>query len=249
MARAAEAGDARLSALITRAEAGGRDPDRAIDWSRRPHRPPLIPPRLYRVLVSQLYHGERATLAMCERLMRELPDAGARRFIATQAADETRHAQLYARYLDGIGGLAPTDDAVQRTFDAALAWDGPWQGLVAAAHVVLESETVRLLQHSHTMFACPLLRDINARVVRDEARHLAFGRLYLKQKLGELSPSERRRIYRWVHGLWHECVYSWRGPLTILSWVNRGALRRLWQRHDRELCDVGLTASGDAHPR
>ncbi len=130
MARAADAGDSRLSALITRAEAGGWDPDRAIDWSRRPRRPPLIPPRLYRILVSQLYHGERATLAMCERLMRELPDAGARRFVATQAADETRHAQVYARYLDGIGGMAPTDDAVQRTFDAALAWDGPWQGLV-----------------------------------------------------------------------------------------------------------------------
>ena len=129
---AAEAGDSRLSALITRAEAAGRDPDRAIDWSRSPLRPLFIPPRLYRILVSQLYHGERATLAMCERLMGELPDAGARRFVATQAVDETRHAQLYARYLDGIGGMAPADDAVRRTFDAALAWDGPWQGLSVA---------------------------------------------------------------------------------------------------------------------
>ena len=153
---------------------------------------------------------------------------------------------MYARYLEGIGGIAPIDHAVERTFRAALAWDGPWQGLVVAAHMVLESETVRLLRHSPTMFSCPLLCEINARVVCDEARHLAFGRLYLARRLGELSPSERRRIYRWVFGLWHDSVYSWRGSLSILNWLNRGALRRLWHDHARALCRVGLITAPDA---
>ena len=79
MSRSVEPVDLRLGVLIARAEAGEWEPERAIDWSRRPVRPRLIPPRLYRTLVSQLYHGERATLAMCQRLMRELPDADARR--------------------------------------------------------------------------------------------------------------------------------------------------------------------------
>ena len=89
-----------LDKLTARAEAGVWDPARDIDWSDGPARPALIPPPLYRMLVSQLYHGERATLAMCERLGREISHPGARRFLAAQAADEARHAQAYALYLD-----------------------------------------------------------------------------------------------------------------------------------------------------
>lgn len=235
-----------LDKLIARAEAGVWDPARDIDWSDGPVRPALIPSPLYRMLISQLYHGERAVLAMCERLSGEISDAGARRFLATQADDEARHAEAYARYLDRIGGIGPVDPALRRTFEAALDWDGPWQGLMVAGHLLLESEAVRLLRRSPRMFSCPLLREINARVARDEARHLAFGRLYLRLHLGRLSRSERQRIHRWVHGLWRESVYAWRGPLTVLAWVNHRALRKLWRGHEAELRAVGLIEPGAA---
>ena len=236
----------RLDKLIARAEAGVWEPARDVDWSDGPVRPPFIPAPLYRMLVSQLYHGERATLAVCERLSGEISHAGVRRFLAAQAADETRHAQAYALYLDRIGGIGPVDPALRRTFEAALGWDGPWQGLMVAGHLLLESEAARLLRRSPRMFSCPLLREINARVAHDEARHLAFGRLYLRLHLRQLSRAERRRIHRWVHGLWHESVYAWRGPLTILSWVNHRALRRLWRGHEAELRAVGLIEQGAA---
>ncbi len=231
-----------LDDLTSRAETGAWDPLRDIDWSGGPVRPRFMPSPLYRALISQLYHGERATLAMCERLGREISDPSARSFLATQAADETRHAQAYALYLDRIGGIGRPDRVMQRTFEAVLGWEGPWQGLVVAGHVLLESEAVRLLQRSPYMFSCPLLRRINRRVVRDEARHLAFGRVYLRQRLGELSPSERQRIQRWVRGLWHDAVYARRGPLTLLSRVNRGALERVWRHHEDELRGIGLIA-------
>ena len=232
-----------LDDLTARAEAGAWDPVRDIEWSGGPVRPPLIPMPLYRALVSQLHHGERATLAMCERLGREIRDPRARRFLAVQAADEARHAEAYALYLGRIGGIARPDGALRLAFEAALEWDGPWQGLVVASHVLLESEAVRLMQRSPFMFSGPLLRRINRRVVRDEARHLAFGRIYLQRRLGEISPHERRRIHRWVHGLWHEAVYARRGPLSVLSSVNRGALQRVWRDHEKELRGIGLMAS------
>ena len=141
-----------LDKLTARAEAGVWDPARDIDWSDGPARPALIPPPLYRMLVSQLYHGERATLAMCERLGREISHPGARRFLAAQAADEARHAQAYALYLDRIGGIGPLDPALRRTFEGALGWHGPWQGLMVAGHVLLESEAVRLLRRSPRMW-------------------------------------------------------------------------------------------------
>ena len=135
------------------------------------------------------------------------------------------------------------DPAIKRTFAAALGWDGPWQGLVVASHVLLESEAVRLMQRSPYMFSCPLLRRVNRLVVRDEARHLAFGRHYLKSRLGELSPAEHQRIHRWVRDLWHQAVYGSRGPLSLRSWVNRDALRRVWQHHEGELAGIGLIGS------
>ena len=230
----------RLDDLIARAEAGAWDPARDIEWSGGPVRPRLLPLALYRSLVSQLYHGERATLAVCERLDREIPDPRARRFLAAQSADEARHATVYALYLERIGGIARPDPALRRSFEAALDWDGPWQGLVVASHVLLESEAVRLLQRSPFMYSCPLLRRINRRVVRDEARHLAFGRLYLARRMAEISLYERRRIHHWVHGLWHETVYARRGPLSVLTAVNRAALRGVWRDHEETLRSVGL---------
>lgn len=233
-----------IEALTARGAAATWDADTAIDWSVCPKRPMLVPPSIYRSLVSQLYHGERATMAMCDATQRAIPDAAARAFVAQQAADESRHATAYARYLDALGGVAPIDRAVEAAFGKALAWDGPWQGLVIAANVILESETVRLLQHSPNIFSCPLLRDINALVARDEARHLAFGRLYLTPHIAELSDAERVRIYDWLYEMWHDCVYAWRFPVSLLTWVNRPALARLWQRHQRALAEIGLIARG-----
>ena len=244
MALTADASLNLIEALTTRAADAAWDPDSAIDWGMRPARPRLVPPALYRTLVSHLFHGECATMAMCERLGRELPDAAARSFIAQQAEDEARHARTYARYLDALGGIAPIDGVVESTFAKALAWRGPWQGLVVAANIVLESETVRLLQRSPNIFSCPLLRDINALVARDEARHLAFGRLYLRPHIAELSAGERTHIYDWIRALWHECVYAWRFPVSVLTWVNRPALAHMWQRHDRALGEIGLIPHG-----
>lgn len=177
---------------------------------------------------------------MCERLAHELPDPAARAFVARQAADEARHAQAYARYLDAFGGIGPIDRAVERTFEKALAWHRPWQGLVVVANVVPESETVRLLQRSPNIFSCPQLREINALVARDKARHLAFGWLHLTAHKAALPAKGRQRIYDWVRDLWRDCVHPWRFPVSILTWVNRPALARLWQRHERAFGEIGL---------
>ena len=116
-------------------------------------------------------------------------------------------------------------------------------GIGRREHVLLESEAVRLLQRSPYMFSCPLLRRINRRVVRDEARHLAFGQHTLRRRLNELSPAERQRIYRWVGDLWHQAVHGRRGALSLLGCVNRGALRRVWLDHEAELRGIGLVGS------
>ncbi len=241
--------DPRLEALIAKAEAAPWTPDEAIDWSVRSVRPRFLSPARYRAMVSQLYHGECATLSICERLMNEVPDAQGVRFLATQIADERRHAQAFERYLEAFGGVAPVDPGLGGAYARALEWDGPWQGLAVAANVVLEAETVRLLQRSPRLFSCPQLRKINDLVTQDEARHLAFGRVFVAPHLETLSPEERRQIYAWILGLWRQCIYTRRGGLLSLVIKVKGrSLQRLWQAHNTALCQIGLVSESETVP-
>ena len=239
----------RLEALIAKAEAAPWTPDETIAWSVEPVRPRFLSPARYRAMVSQLYHGECAALSICKRLMNEVPDAQAVRFLATQVADERRHAQAFERYLDAFGGVAPVDPGLGGAYARALEWDGPWQGLAVAANVVLEAEAVRLLQRSPRLFSCPQLQEINDLVTQDEARHLAFGRIFLERHLKTLSPEERRHIYDWVLGLWRQCIYTPRGGLLSLVIKIKGrSLQRLWQAHNTALCQIGLVSESETVP-
>jgi hypothetical protein len=64
---------------------------------------------------------------------------------------------------------------------------------------------------SHRLYAglvadlrCPLLCALNRRILVDEARHLAFGRLYGGPRLAVLEPQERLALDRWLEGF-----YAW----------------------------------------
>lgn len=243
---AAAARDPRIEALIAKAEAATWPADDAAFWSSRPVRPRHISRAKYRAMVSQIYHGECTTLAVCKRLSDEIPDPLAARFLALQADEERRHAQMFERYLEPLGGIAPVDPGLGGAFARTLSWDGPWQAVAVAVNVILEAETIRLLLRSPHLFSCPKLRTIIDVVTRDEARHLAFGRLFIAPHLAALSVEERRRIYLWVLSLWRECIYTPRGGvLALVLRFKRRRLRRLWDGHNAAMCDIGLVSEGE----
>ncbi|MCH8183465.1 MAG: ferritin-like domain-containing protein [Proteobacteria bacterium] len=243
---AAAARDPRIEALIAKAEAATWPADDAAFWSSRAVRPRHISRAKYRAMVSQIYHGECTTLAVCKRLSDEIPDPLAARFLALQADEERRHAQMFERYLEPLGGIAPVDPGLGGAFARTLSWDGPWQAVAVAVNVILEAETIRLLLRSPHLFSCPKLRTIIDVVTRDEARHLAFGRLFIAPHLAALSVEERRRIYLWVLSLWRECIYTPRGGvLALVLRFKRRRLRRLWDGHNAAMCDIGLVSEGE----
>ena len=232
----------RFEALISKAEAATWSIEDAVDWSSPAVRPRLISRSKYRAMVSQLYHGECATLAVCERLVDEIPGPRAARFLATQIEDERRHAEMFERYLDPFGGIALVDPGLGGAFARALEWDGPLQGVAVAVNVILEAETIRLLRSPY-LFSCPKLQAINDAVTRDEARYLAFGRIFVGPHLATLSAEERRRIYLWVLSLWRECIYTSRGGLlTLVLRFKRRALQRLWDNHNNTMHQLGLVS-------
>ncbi len=215
-----------------------------IDW-RCPRRLPLWLTRdQVRVVISQLYHGEMATSRVCRAVLEELEPGPVRRCMAFQIEDELRHAAVYERYLEPLGGILPVDGNLARALDATATGPAGSLGTMVAFHVVVEGEVLRVQDSLARLLPCPLLKQINRRVARDEARHVAFGRLYLTGALAELPEDARRGLHRWVHDLWRQTANRSLSA-SAGNWAVRQRLRRWlqdgWCHHEAALRQVGLT--------
>ncbi len=207
--------------------------------------PRFLSERLYAQVISQFMHGERTTVRMCRRLMDVLDDADCRQFLETQIDDEMRHAAAYEFYLDHIGGPMPMDPNLNDALERILGWPDAPQGWLLGFHILLEGEVLRSFAKFQAFWPCPVLAEMNARISQDEARHVAFGKLFLKDTLRQLPANQRHQLGMMVKSLWQEA------GAAILSGVHvpgvfTGALRRRWladgwDHHRRALADIGLT--------
>ena len=234
----------RLSAQGRRAAAEG---DAEIDWDT-PIEPPIWMPRRGVVTaISQLYYGELAAIEMCERLLPQLGDPAAENFVRSQIADEKRHVAYYGRYLRRVGDIGTIEEGVAMAYDGALAWRGSYHGAIAAFHVVLEGEGLRLQSLYSRWFPCPLFRRMNALIARDEGRHVAFGKISLREKLRALPFEERLEILTWLRSLWFDCADAIRGdmPGAVSRLVGRSWAEEKWRRQHRTLVDIGLIAEDE----
>jgi hypothetical protein len=141
---------------------------------------------------SQFLHGEQGAMICAARIVQSVPDLDAKFYAATQTMDEARHAELYGRFLhEKIGLVYPINTELQALLNDTLSdsrWDMPYlgmqvliEGLALAAFGVLRDFTTK-----------PLPRQILAYVMQDEARHVAFGRMALRDYYRELSSAELR---------------------------------------------------------
>ena len=234
----------RIAELAAKGEAQAWRPARIIGRAVGISRPPFVPKRLYAAIISQFLHGELATAELCRRLISAIDDPVARRFLRTQVADETRHAEAYERYLAHFGGVRPMDANFRRAVEEALAWPGPPQARLLGFHVLLEGEALRTLADFQASWPCPVFARMNALISRDEARHVAFGKLFLADTLPNLPTTERRAIFYRVRGLWRatgDGVLSETWPPGFFTgrlrkrWLDDG-----WRQHLRAFAAVGL---------
>ena len=232
-----------LAALAGKASEGHRLSVTDFDWTRRPVLP-LIPSRkLFVRALSQFFHGERFAKCACHALLPRLAEPEARLCLEIQADDEARHAEIYRSYLERIGGVAPPEPPLARAAEAALAWRGAPEALILACHVLLESDALRLDRSVAGWSRCPLFQDISARIGRDEARHVAFGSIYLRGSLDALPLTERLVIHEWLRSLW--CIaaagifdrFTW---ATLPSHWRAGAVETRWSKRARDLQAAGL---------
>jgi P-aminobenzoate N-oxygenase AurF len=168
---------------------------------------------------SQFLHGEQGAMLCSARIVESVPDLDAKFYAATQVMDEARHAETYARFLKDKVGLAyPINPSLKALLDDTLSdsrWDLPYlgmqvliEGLALAAFGVLREQTSQ-----------PLARQILAYVMADEARHVAFGRIALRDAYAQLTPAERADREEFVLEGCHLMQERFRGEEV---WANLG---------------------------
>ena len=140
---------------------------------------------------SQFLHGEEGAMICSARIVESVPDLDSKFYAATQTMDEARHAETYARFLqEKVGLLYPINVHLKRLLDDTLRdsrWDMPYLGM----QVLIEGLALAAFGMLRDMTTVELPKQILAYVMQDEARHVAFGRLALRDYYAELTSAEK----------------------------------------------------------
>ena len=192
------------------------DASERIDWSQDldPENPMLMPDQMIRIYgspmwdkmndkeranlrrhsqawqISQFLHGEQGALMVTARIVETVPDINAKFYAATQVMDEARHVESYSRLLHEKFELAyPITPPLAALLEDVLS-DKRWDFNYLGMQVLIEGLALAAFHAIRDMSQNPLAAAVNAYVMQDEARHVAFGRLALRDYYPQLSSSE-----------------------------------------------------------
>jgi hypothetical protein len=140
---------------------------------------------------SQFLHGEQGAMIVSARIVESVPDLDSKFYAATQTMDEARHVETFAAFLqDKVGLMMPVNDDLAALLKDALEakdWDYAYLGM----QVLIEGLALAAFGVFRDMATNPLAKQLLAYVMQDEARHVAFGRLALRDYYKELTDKER----------------------------------------------------------
>ena len=141
--------------------------------------------------ISQFLHGEQGALVCTAKIVQQVPTMDAKFYASTQVIDEARHVEAYARLLhEKYQLLYPVNPHLQSLLDDVLS-DSRWDMTYLGMQVLIEGVALAAFGLLRDLAQNPLARSVTAFVMQDEARHVAFGRLALRDYYPELSDAER----------------------------------------------------------
>ncbi|NUP09632.1 MAG: ferritin-like domain-containing protein [Polyangiaceae bacterium] len=214
--------------LFRRAKAGQWDSDRDLAWgtSVDPLNPevPLLPSNFvdfdalssYGVhldarekvklnyslcawMLSQFLHGEQGALYAAAQVTEAVQFFDGKLYGSTQVMDEGRHVEVFSRYLnDKLERLYHVNDNLFVIIDALMT-DARWDMKFLGMQIMVEGLALGAFGTLYRVTKEPLLRDLLRRVIMDEARHVHYGVVALREHIRtELSDAERREREQWA---------------------------------------------------
>ncbi len=141
--------------------------------------------------LSQFLHGEQGALVCTAKIVQQVPTIDAKFYAATQVVDEARHVEAYARLLHEKFDLVyPINPHLKQLLDDTLG-DARWDFTYLGMQVLIEGVALAAFGLIRDQATNPLAQSVTAYVMQDEARHVAFGRLALRDYYPQLTDKER----------------------------------------------------------
>ena len=140
---------------------------------------------------SQFLHGEQGALICASKIVPAVPDIDCKFYAATQVMDEARHVETYSRYLrEKIEMAYPINPHLKSLLEDVVK-DSRWDMLCLGMQVMIKGLALAAFALIRDFSEEPLGKALNTYVMQDEARHVAFGRLSLREYYPQLTQAER----------------------------------------------------------
>lgn len=149
--------------------------------------------------LAQFLHGEQGALFASAQVTEAVRVMDGKYYGATQVMDEARHVEVFSRYLDQkIGKLYQINDNLFTIIDALMS-DGRWDMKFLGMQIMIEGLALGAFGLLHATTKEPLLKELLSRVIQDEARHVHFGVVALRDHcMTRLSEKERAEREDWA---------------------------------------------------
>lgn len=150
-------------------------------------------------MLSQFLHGEQGALYAAAQVTEAVQFFDGKLYGSTQVMDEGRHVEVFSRYLqEKLERLYQVNDNLFVIIDALMA-DGRWDMKFLGMQIMVEGLALGAFSTLYRVTNEPLLRELLKRVIMDEARHVHYGVVALREHFkSALTDAERREREEWT---------------------------------------------------
>ncbi len=150
-------------------------------------------------IMSQFLHGEQGALLAAAQLVGSVRDLDSKLYSASQVVDEARHVDVYNRYVHTkIGFSYPVNPHLKTLLDMILK-DSRWDMKFLGMQIMVEGLALAAFGMIRNNTREPLLKALTSYVIGDEARHVAFGVLSLRDYYREQPEAVKREREDFVY--------------------------------------------------
>ena len=151
-------------------------------------------------MLSQFLHGEQGALYIAGETVEATPWFDAKLYGSTQVVDEGRHVEVFSRYLlTKLQKLYHVNDnlfVILRSITSGSDWDLKFLGMQIMIEGLALGAFGMIYKYTHE----PLLKELLKLVIADEARHVHYGVVALRDYFTkEISEAKRRDREDWAY--------------------------------------------------
>lgn len=141
--------------------------------------------------LCQFLHGEQGALLATAQVVNAVPWYESKQYGSTQVMDEARHVEVYRKYIKEKVGLEyPVNPELKKLLDQVLQ-ESRWDMKLIGMQIIVEGLALASFSTIRDICNEPLLKKLTEYVISDEARHVAFGMLSLREYCQDLSEAEK----------------------------------------------------------